>query len=133
MSGLTYVNIDELRVGDIVGYCRYVSFSWHRNFRYPIVLRRVIKRITPKRTKFVLDDGIELDVGEAKRLVVINDEASRQSSIARVFSDLQSIEYKIAEAKRHSNYVIEDKLTDEELVEYHKVMKNIYDKYLEED
>ena len=108
MSKLTYVNIDELKVGDTVGYCRDVSYSWHKSFRYPIVLRRVIKRITPKRTKFVLDDGIELSVDEAKRLVVINDEASRQSSIARTFNDLQNIEYKIAEARRHSNYVIEN-------------------------
>ena len=130
MSDLTYVNIDELKEGDTVGYCKYITVGWNNTFRYPIVYKRVIKRITPKRTKFILDDDTELNVDSAKKLVVIDDEAQRQTSIAKVFSDLRSIGYRIENARRQGIYLIEKKLTDDELIEYHKVMKNIYDKYL---
>lgn len=59
MSELTFVNINDLKVGDTVGYCRYPEFGWNSHFRYPIIQRKVIERITPKRTKFVLNGDIE--------------------------------------------------------------------------
>lgn len=131
MSALTYVNIDELKLGDTVGQCYYVSFGWGRRFRYPKIEKRVIKRITPKRTKFVLDNDVELDIREAKNLVVLDNEAQRQSSIAKIFEDLKNIDYKLnVESKRQDKYIIETKFTDEELIEYYKVMRNIYDKHL---
>lgn len=130
MSELTKVDIDTLRVGDKVGYCIYPTFGWRSIFRYPIVSPKTIERITPKRTKFVLNGGIELDVREAKQLVVLNEEAQRQSSVAKTFSDLQHILYKIDESSRNGAQIIERKISDEELIEYHKLMKSFYDKYV---
>lgn len=131
MSDLTYVNIDELKEGDIVGYCKYITIGWNDTFRYPIVYKRVIKRITPKRTKFILDNDTELNVNSAKKLVVIDDEAQRQTSIAKVFIDLRSIRCRIENSRSQGViYIIEKKLADDELIEYYKFMKTIYDKYL---
>lgn len=130
MSELTKVDIDTLKVGDRVGYCTYPTFGWRSIFRYPIVSPKTIERITPKRTKFVLNGGIELDVREAKQLVMLNEEAQRQSSVAKTFSDLQHILYKIDESGRNGAQIIERKISDEELIEYHKFMKSLYDKYI---
>jgi len=130
MSELTRVDIDTLKVGDKVGYCTYPTFGWRSIFRYPIVSPKTIERITPKRTKFVLSGGVELDVREAKQLVVLNEEAQRQSSVAKTFSDLQHILYKIDESSRNDVQIIERKISDEELIEYHKFMKSLFDKYL---
>ena len=130
MSKLTYVNIDDLKVGDVVGFCRYPSFGWRRCFRYPIVTNYTIERITPKRTKFVLKGGIELNEHEARGLVIPDEESKRQSEVAKTFSDLKNIQNKLDEAGIHGNHIIEIKLLDEELIEYHKMMKSIYDKYL---
>lgn len=130
MSELTKVDIDTLKVGDKVGYCIYPTFGWRSIFRYPIVSPKTVERITPKRTKFVLNGGVELDVREAKQLVVLNEEAQRQSSVAKTFSDLQHILYKIDESTRNGTHLVERKITDEELIEYHKFMKSLYDKYL---
>lgn len=130
MIDLTKVNIDELKVGDVVGFCNYPSFGWGSVFRYPIITPQTVERITPKRTKFILNGGIELDVKEAKRLVVLNEEAQRQSSVAKTFKDLQHILYKINESTRNGTRLVERKITDEELIEYHKFMKSLYDKYL---
>lgn len=130
MSELTKVDIDTLKVGDRVGYCTYPTFGWRSVFRYPIVSPKTVERITPKRTKFVLNGGIELDVREAKQLVMLNEEAQRQSSVAKTFSDLQHILYKIDESGRNGAQIIERKISDEELIEYHKFMKSLYDKYI---
>lgn len=130
MSELTKVDIDTLKVGDRVGYCTYPTFGWRSVFRYPIVSPKTVERITPKRTKFVLNGGIELDVREAKQLVMLNKEAQRQSSVAKTFSDLQHILYKIDESGRNGAQIIERKISDEELIEYHKFMKSLYDKYI---
>ena len=130
MSELTKVDIDTLKVGDRIGYCTYLTFGWRSVFRYPIVSPKTIERITPKRTKFVLNGGIELDVREAKQLVVLNEEAQRQSSVAKTFSDLQHILYKIDKSSRNGAQIIERKISDEELIEYHKLMKSFYDKYV---
>lgn len=127
---LTLLNKDDLKVGDTVGFCRYPTYGWNRQFRYPIVSEKVIERITPKRTKFVLSGGVELDKYEADRLVEVNEEAKRQTEIAKTFSDLQTINYKFSQATQRGDYVIERSLDDEELLEYHKVLKHIYDKYL---
>lgn len=130
MSDLTKINPNDLKVGDVVGFCTSVDYGWCCRFRYPIITKKVVLRITPKRTKFVLSGDIELNVREASNLVVFNEEAERQSNIAKTYKDLQSINFKIDEAKRNGSSLIERKLSDEELVEYHKLMKQFYDKYL---
>ena len=64
------MNIDDLKVGDSVGYCVYPTFGYNINARYPVIYKKVIVKITPKRTKFVLDNGHELNIFEAKRTTI---------------------------------------------------------------
>ena len=131
MSNLIQVNLDDLKVGDVVGFCIYPTFGWHRQFRYPIVEPLTIKRITPKRTKFVLEGDIELDIRSAKQLlVVVDEEAERQTIVAKSLVDLNRILSKIDDKRRVGTHITEQKLSDVELMEYHKFMKSIYDKYL---
>ena len=130
MDKLTYINIDELKSGDVVGYCAYPSFGWTNRFRYPIVQKKTITRITPKRTKFVLDDDITLDARDAKQLVIYNDTAVTQSEIAKRFNDIDHFQWEIEKASKNGNYIIESKITDEELIEYHNFLRKICDKYL---
>lgn len=130
MKELTKVDIDNLKVGDEVGLCRHPEFGWNRRFRYPIISKRRVLRITPKRTKFVLSGNIELDVKRAKELVVCDAVAMKQSEIAKMFSDLASIQYEIDEAKRNGVYVFASKVTDEELIEHYRFMKSIHEKYI---
>lgn len=131
MSNLIQVNLDDLKVGDVVGFCIYPTFGWHRQFRYPIVEPHTIKRITPKRTKFVLDGDIELDVRSAKQLlVVVDEETERQTRVAKTLVGLNHILSKIDDKGRMGTHIIEQKLSDEELMEYHKFMKSIYAKYI---
>lgn len=133
MEKLTYVNIDELKPGDIVGYCTYPSFGWNDQFRYPIVQKKTIIRITPKRTKFVLDGNITLDIREAKMLVIYNDAAVTQSEIAKKFKNLKHLQWEIEKYNKNNDYIIESKITDEELIEYHDFLNKIHDKYLKKD
>ena len=133
MEKLTYVNIDDLKIGDTVGFCKYIDYGWNLHFRYPIVTKKIIKRITPKRTKFVLDGDIELDIERAKRLVIFNDVAEQQTKVAKIFNKLKHIQYELNQAERKGNYVIEKKISDEELVEYCTFLKNMCDKYLNEE
>lgn len=133
MKTLTYVEVDGLKVGDVVGYCTYPSLGWGKLFRYPIVHKKIIERITPKRTKFVLDGNVELDIWKAKMLVVYDDEAKRQSAIAESYADLKDIQWKIEKASKNNHDIIGSKITDEELMEYYNYLKNIASKYLNED
>lgn len=130
MSELTKVDIDTLKVGDIVGYCLYPTFGWNNVFRYPIIQSKTVERITPKRTKFVLNGGVELDVRKAKQLVVLDEEAKRQSSVAKTFKKLQHILFEIEKDKRKGTHLIEGKISDEELFEYYKLMRSLHDKYI---
>lgn len=125
---LTYVNIDNLKVGDEVGFCKYPSYGWNHRFRYPAIITCTIKKITPKRTKFVLDNGAELNIQEAKQLVVLNQDAEYMNKIASKYNVLKNMLYKIDQATRNGEYVIDNRLNDVELLEYTNAVRKVYDK-----
>lgn len=125
---LTYVNIDTLKVGDEVGVCKYPSYGWNHRFRYPAITTHTIKKITPKRTKFVLDNGAELNIQEAKQLVIWNQDAEYMNKIASKYNVLKNMLYKIDQATRNGEYVIDNRLNDVELLEYMNAVRKVYDK-----
>lgn len=47
---------EELEVGMKVAYPYNVPIGWYKDFRYPMWVGLSVKRITPKRTKVVLED-----------------------------------------------------------------------------
>lgn len=129
MAELKRINIDELKVGDEVGYCRYPTYGWNRKFRYPHVRKIKIARITPKRTKFVTEDGIEFDRNEASQFVVLNDDTTYSNEMANLHKSLHNMLYNIDDAKRKGVHLIEEKITDDEIRELHEAVSKIYNKY----
>lgn len=82
-----------LKVGDTVGIARNVSIGY-RNFRYSMIIPKRIVRITPKRTKFVLDDGLEYN--KYITFYEVNDETEYRTKIAK---EVLNIENKISAIK----------------------------------
>lgn len=125
----TYADLDTLKVGDTVGYLRYTNYSWSNKFRQPRVDKYTITKITPKRTKIVLDDKFELTRDLAKSHLVVIDEAAQYSNkIAKLYRDIKIITNNIETAKQNNIYVIEELLTDEELEEYYTALVKLQSK-----
>lgn len=80
MSGDKRIPPDQLMVGDVIGVREAVSVGW-KHFRHPITVPRTIKRITPKRTKIITDDGREYNVNRTW-FYVIDEETKRINKVA---------------------------------------------------
>lgn len=125
----TYADLDTLKVGDTVGYLRYTNYGWSNKFRQPRVDKCTITKITPKRTKIVLDNKFELTRDLAKSHLVVIDEATQYSNqIAKLYRGIKIITNNIEAAKRDNIYVIEELLTDEELEEYYTALVKLQSK-----
>ena len=61
---LKEIDKDTLKVGDLVGIAREVSYGWGSSFRHKLITPAQITRITPKRTKFFTDKFGEHDKKE---------------------------------------------------------------------
>lgn len=85
IGALTYVNPDDLKVGDEVGVIYPCTYGFGLRFRYPQIAKAKVERITPKRTKFVIGSVSfgELDV--RRRIVKIDDNATNMDKVARDF------------------------------------------------
>ena len=110
---------EELEVGMSVAYPYEVVCGWGRNFRYRIWREYRVKRITPKRTKVVLEgkgsaSGIEVDL---KRYKVYEPDAamSRENEIVSVYKDSVRTLNDYVSRKWRDLY----SLSDDELKEVH--------------
>ena len=126
------VDINTLKVGDKVGYCTYPTYGWNRTFRYPILDIMTVTRITPKRTKVVLDNLTEVDRHNFSRLIIPTEEDISRSNIAKTFRAIKNLEYKFDIMMRHGDFSIAN-LTDEELQKVYNLMSELYSKYKVED
>ena len=125
------VDINTIKVGDKVGYCTYPTYGW-KHFRYPIVEVMTVTRITPKRTKIVLDNSTEVDRHNFSRLIIPTEEDIKRSNIAKTFLAIGNLEYKFDMLKRYGKFSISN-LTDEELQKVYNLMIELYSKYKVED
>ena len=126
------VDINTIKVGDKVGYCTYTTYGWNRTFRYPIIKIMTVTRITPKRTKIILDDFVEVDRHGFSRLIIPTEEDIKRSDIAKTFRAIGNLEYKFDKLKRDGKFSIGN-LTDEELQKVYNLMSELYSKYKVED
>lgn len=53
------LNPDKIQVGDKVGVLQVVTVGWRGHYRHMYAKPEVIKRISPKRTKFCTESGQE--------------------------------------------------------------------------
>ena len=133
---LTDLKIEDLDVGDIVGIKQYINCGWSRKFRYPIVTKYEVVRITPKKTKAVLQKckssknvQIGLNKSEVSNFICVYDEvAEYQNKYAIIFEKVDSLKYNLS----NSPLLTLDKLEDEDLTKVRDLLQYLYDKYVKE-
>lgn len=107
------IDSKTLNVGDTIGVRETVCLGW-KYFRYPITVPKVIKRITPKGTKIVTEDGCEYDTRRTW-FYKITEESKRQSSIALC---AKKANHRIYELDKLKDEGILLKISDDKLVEF---------------
>lgn len=126
---LKEIDKDTLKVGDLVGIARKVSYGWGLSFRHKLIYPAKITRITPKRTKFFTDKFGEHDKREV--FYECDSEAARETFFAKTFGDIQDGIFELTESKRKDRI---GKISDEDLPEvdrHMKAMMKILEKYKE--
>lgn len=85
---------DELEPGMRVCVPRSVTYGWHQNTGLTIYKSRTIKRVTPKKTKVICEDGSEYFIKETiflrpvHEMNIENDRAGCFFQICKTVSDL---------------------------------------------
>lgn len=126
---LKKIDKDTLKVGDVVGVAREVSYGWRALFRHKLIFPARITRITPKRTKFFTDKFGEHDKREV--FYECDSEAEKETFLAKAFCSTKNGIFELTELNR--NYRI-GRISDEDLpkvAEHMEAMMKILEKYKE--
>lgn len=124
---LKEIDKDTLKVGDVVGIARGVSYGWRSSFRHQLITTAQITRITPKRTKFFTDKFGEHDKREI--FYEPDSNAVKENHLAMLFDGFQCGVYKLNEFKRKEWLGI---ISDSDLLivaEHMKAITEILKKY----
>lgn len=79
------LSYDDVNVGDEICYPIYVTYGWNLHYRHPRFINTKIQRITPKRTKIVCENGIEL-IRNHDTMFPITDATALSTSLANMFN-----------------------------------------------
>lgn len=126
---LKEIDKDTLKVGDIVGVARGVSYGWGSSFRHKLIFPAQITRITPKRTKFFTDKFGEHNKREV--FYECDSEAEKETFLAKAFCAIKNGIFELTELKRNDRI---GRISDEDLPEvadHMKAMMKILEKYKE--
>lgn len=126
---LKEIDKDTLKVGDVVGVAREVSYGWGSSFRHQLITPAQITRITPKRTKFFTDKFGEHDKREI--FYECDSEAEKETFLAKAFCSIKNGIFELTELKRNDRI---GRISDEDLPEVAKHMNaimKILEKYKE--
>lgn len=126
---LKKIDKDALKVGDVVGIARKVSYGWGLSFRHQLIIPAKITRITPKRTKFFTDKFGEHDKREI--FYECDGDAGNENYLAKSFKCLSDGIYELSELKRLDRI---SSISDEDLpevAEHMKAITEILQKYKE--
>lgn len=127
---LKEIDKDTLKVGDLVGIAREVSYGWGVSFRHKLIFPAKITRITPKRTKFFTDKFGEHDKREV--FYECDSEAEKETFLAKAFCSIKNGIFELIELKRNDRI---GRISDEDLpevAEHMKAMMKILEKYRKE-
>lgn len=101
---LVEINKDNIKIGDVVGVARSIQIDWGI-YKHPEIRAVKINKITPKRTKFVSDDGTEF-ISKYTTFFELNEEAKRETELAlamkkfcNAYADVEN--YRRGEGFRH--------------------------------
>ena len=109
---LKEIDKDTLKVGDLVGIAREVSYGWGLSFRH--------KLIYPERTKFFTDKFGEYDKKEV--FYECDSEAEKETFLAKAFCAIKNGIFELTELKRNDRI---GRISDEDLPEVAEHMKAI--------
>ena len=84
---LKEIDKDTLKVGDVVGVAREVSYGWNSSFRHKMIYPAKITRITPKRTKIETDQFGEHDKNEI--FYEYDENAEKENELAIMFKQFK--------------------------------------------
>lgn len=87
IAKLNPINKDDLKVGDVVGVAREVSYGWNSSFRHKMIYPAKITRITPKRTKIETDQFGEHDKNEI--FYEYDENAEKENELAIMFKQFK--------------------------------------------
>lgn len=127
---LKEISRDDLKVGDIVGIARAVSYGWGIGFRHRYIYPAVITKITPKRTKIVTNRFGEHDKYEI--FYEYDDSAKKETELAEKFIKIKDTIYKLDQFKRVSSL---NSFSDEDILkmaDYAEKIMEILDRYRKE-
>ena len=130
---LTKINLDEIKVGDIVGVPHNCSIGLYKNFRNPLVSKETITKISPKRTKFTMNKG-EYSIngnGLANTFVKYDDEAIASNESAENFEKLKILNWGLETMAKKGKFSIKD-LSDEDILQCVELLEKIKNKYVKE-
>lgn len=112
---------DELKVGMVVAYPYIVVVGWYRDFRYPRWVGTSVKRVTPKRTKAVLEckngNTIEVDL-KKERLYELDADMEHENECVHTYKDCERLISSYSDGK----WKTLSSLTDTELKEVHTLL-----------
>lgn len=91
--------------GDVVGVPQYVNIGWTR-FRYVRITPKTIKRITPARTKFVMDDGVAY--GQHAMFYPVTPESEYRNKIIDCAENINRILFELSILKQNGGILTKD-------------------------
>lgn len=112
---------EKLEVGMAVAYPYTVVVGWYRDFRYPRWVGASVKRVTPKRTKAVLEckNGNTIDVDLKKEhLYELDADMEHENECVHTYKDCERLISSYSDGK----WKTLSSLTDTELKEVHTLL-----------
>ena len=112
---------EKLEVGMSVTYPYDVVVGWYRYFRYPRWVGASVKRVTPKRTKTILEckDGSTIEVDLKKHGVYeLDAEMERENECVHMYKECERVLLNYSDGK----WKPLSSLTDTELKEVHALL-----------
>ena len=125
---LKEIDKDTLKVGDVVGIAREVSYGWGLSFRHQLITSAQITRITPNRTKFFIDKFG--DHNRYETFYECNSNAEKENELAEKFVQFKESLFDIEMLRKGRLTRISDEDLPE-VVEHMKAIAEILEKYKE--
>lgn len=138
MSDLTFLDLDTLKEGDTVGVTYDVVTGFNRFYSHKCVVKSVVKKITPKRTKFVMIGDTETFYTRRElehRCVAWDEKAVREDELAHMYYEVYHKIHGLKMMRDKHGYTMFSlaKLEDEDLIKISSLVDYLYNKYLVEE
>lgn len=103
---LTFLQQDQIQVGDTVGIVRWISVSYGRHYKHPFVEKAVVTKISPKRKSFTINGATFSDRDVTGCIAAYNEVAIAENELAEKYKKCRDLKYKIESAKDKYGYLL---------------------------